>query len=80
MQVNSLRLWAATAPDAFNFEEFSSGDFVGAMAGNLAAHTLTRVLYPDDSTDMGQELRFAQEYFLVASLARRLGATFPPSQ
>ncbi|HTJ64599.1 MAG TPA: glycogen/starch/alpha-glucan phosphorylase [Alphaproteobacteria bacterium] len=64
--VNSLRLWSATAPDAFNFQEFSTGDFVGAMVGNLAAHTLTRVLYPDDSTDRGQELRFAQEYFLVA--------------
>ncbi len=64
--INSLRLWSATAPDFFNFQEFSSGDFVGAMVGNLAAHTLTRVLYPDDSTDMGQELRFAQEYFLVA--------------
>jgi starch phosphorylase len=64
--INSLRLWSAAAPDAFNFQEFSSGDFVGAMVGNLSAHTLTRVLYPDDSTDMGQELRFAQEYFLVA--------------
>ena len=64
--INTLRLWSATAPDYFNFQEFSSGDFVGAMAGNLAAHTLTRVLYPDDSTDRGQELRFAQEYFLVA--------------
>ena len=64
--INSLRLWSATAPDYFNFQEFSSGDFVGAMAGNLAAHTVIRVLYPDDSTDRGQELRFAQEYFLVA--------------
>src|SRR6266446_2966405 len=64
--VNSLRLWAAAAPDYFDFQEFSSGDFVGALVGNLAAHTLTRVLYPDDSTEMGQALRFAQEHFLVA--------------
>jgi len=64
--VNTLRLWAAAAPDYFDFQEFSSGDFVGALVGNLAAHTLTRVLYPDDSTEMGQALRFAQEYFLVA--------------
>ena len=64
--VNTLRLWAAAAPDYFDFREFSSGDFVGALVGNLAAHTLTRVLYPDDSTEMGQALRFAQEYFLVA--------------
>ncbi len=61
-----LRLWAAAAPDYFDFQEFSHGDFVGALAEKLAAETLTRVLYPDDSTSMGQGLRFVQEYFLVA--------------
>jgi starch phosphorylase len=64
--INTLRLWAAAAPDYFNFQEFSIGDFVGALAGTLAAESLTRVLYPDDSTSMGQALRFVQEYFLVA--------------
>jgi glycogen phosphorylase len=64
--VNTLRLWAAAAPDYFDFQEFSSGDFVGALAGSLAAESLARVLYPDDSTSMGQGLRFVQEYFLVA--------------
>src|SRR6202048_497541 len=64
--VNTLRLWAAAAPDYFDFQEFSKGDFVGAMAETLAAESLTRVLYPDDSTSMGQGLRFVQEYFLVA--------------
>ena len=64
--VNTLRLWGAATHDYFDFQEFSSGDFVGALAGNLAAHTLTRVLYPDDSTELGQALRFVQEYFLVA--------------
>jgi glycogen phosphorylase len=64
--INSLRLWSATAHDSFDFQEFSTGDFVGALVGSIAAHTLTRVLYPDDSTEMGQGLRFAQEYFLVA--------------
>jgi glycogen phosphorylase len=64
--INTLRLWAATAPDYFDFKEFSSGDFVGAVAETLTAETLTRVLYPDDSTSMGQGLRFVQEYFLVA--------------
>src|SRR5207344_253752 len=44
----------------------SAGDFVGALAGTLAAESLTRVLYPDDSTSMGEALRFIQEYFLVA--------------
>jgi glycogen phosphorylase len=64
--VNSLRLWAAAAPDYFDFQEFSRGDFIGALAEKLAAETLTRVLYPDDSTSLGQGLRFVQEYFLVA--------------
>jgi starch phosphorylase len=64
--INTLRLWAAAAPDFFNFQEFSGGDFVGALAETLAAESLTRVLYPDDSTSQGQGLRFVQEYFLVA--------------
>ena len=65
--VNTLRLWAATAPDYFDFQEFSSGDFVAALAGSLTAESITRVLYPDDSTTVGQALRFVQEYFLVAA-------------
>ena len=64
--INTLRLWAAAAPDYFNFQQFSGGEFVGALAETLAADSLTRVLYPDDSTSMGQGLRFMQEYFLVA--------------
>ena len=64
--VNTLRLWAAATPDYFDFQAFSHGEFVGALAERLGAESLTRVLYPDDSTSMGQGLRFVQEYFLVA--------------
>jgi starch phosphorylase len=64
--VNTLRLWAAAAPDCFDFKTFSHGDFIGAVAETLRAESLTRVLYPDDSTSHGQGLRFVQEYFLVA--------------
>ncbi len=64
--INTLRLWAAAVPDYFDFQEFGTGDFVGALGGTLEAESLTRVLYPDDSTAAGQELRFMQEYFLVA--------------
>src|SRR6185436_18435386 len=64
--INTLRLWAAAAPDYFDFQRFSAGDFVGALAETLGAESLTRVLYPDDSTSNGQGLRFIQEYFLVA--------------
>jgi starch phosphorylase len=64
--INTLRLWAARAPHDFEFAQFSSGDFIGALAESLTAETLTRVLYPDDSTANGKGLRFLQEYFLVA--------------
>jgi glycogen phosphorylase len=63
--VNTLRLWAASSPEFFDFGEFSSGDFVGAIVDRVLAETVTRVLYPDDSTVAGQALRFVQEYFLV---------------
>jgi len=63
--VNTLRLWGAGSPDNFDFAEFSSGDFVGAIVDRVVAETVTRVLYPDDSTTAGQALRFVQEYFLV---------------
>jgi glycogen phosphorylase len=74
--VNTLRLWAATAPDVFDFQVFSSGDFVGAVGEVLAAESLTRVLYPDDSTNQGQALRFIQEHFLVACSLRDLVRRF----
>ena len=64
--INTLRLWAAAAPNYFDFQEFGAGDFVGALGETLEAESLTRVLYPDDSTTIGQGLRFIQEYFLVA--------------
>jgi glucan phosphorylase len=64
--INTLRLWEARTTDYFDFQEFGHGEFVGAMAEALEAASLTRVLYPDDSTTTGQGLRFVQEYFLVA--------------
>ena len=64
--VNTLRLWTAATPDYFDFQQFSGGDFIGALAETLTAETLTRVLYPDDSTAEGKGLRFLQQYFLVA--------------
>jgi starch phosphorylase len=77
--INTLRLWAAAAPESFDFQAFSHGEFVSALAERLTAESLTRVLYPDDSTSMGQALRFVQEYFLVAcslaDLVRRFRRT-----
>ena len=74
--INTLRLWVAAAPEVFDFQEFSQGDFVGALAEKLVTETLTRVLYPDDSTSMGQGLRFVQEYFLVACSLADIIRTF----
>ena len=77
--INTLRLWAASSPEVFDFGEFSSGDFVGAIVDRMAADTVTRVLYPDDSTVAGQALRFVQEYFLaccsLADIVRRFRRT-----
>ena len=64
--INTLRLWAAASTDYFDFQRFSSGDFVAALTETLTAESLTRVLYPDDSTSMGRALRLVQQYFLVA--------------
>src|SRR5215469_14603600 len=64
--VNTLRLWGAIAPDYFDFQRFSAGEFVASVTESLVAESLTRVLYPDDSTERGRGLRLAQEYFLVA--------------
>src|SRR5262249_48606934 len=77
--INTLRLWAAAAPDYFDLQAFSRGHFIAAFAESLAAESLTRVLYPDASTMRGQALRFLQEYFLVAcslaDLVRRFRQT-----
>ncbi|MGH7617256.1 MAG: glycogen/starch/alpha-glucan phosphorylase [Gemmatimonadaceae bacterium] len=64
--INTLRLWAAAAPNTFDFAEFSQGDFAGAVIQNVAAESITRVLYPDDSTEAGRALRFMQQYFMVS--------------
>src|SRR5215468_9957381 len=74
--INTLRLWEAGTPNAFDFSEFSSGDFVAAVHDRIAAEHLTRVLYPDDSTERGRTLRLAQEYFLVACSLADIVARF----
>lgn len=74
--IATLRLFTAVSGEGFDFGEFSSGDFVGALAGTLAAESLTRVLYPNDSTTQGRMLRFVQEYFLVACALRDLVRRF----
>jgi starch phosphorylase len=74
--INTLRLWRGSSPDHFDFGEFSSGDFVGAIVDRIVTDTFTRVLYPDDSTKAGQALRFFQEYFLVCCSLADIVARF----
>jgi starch phosphorylase len=64
--VSTLRLWKAEAPDAFDFDVFSKGDFLSAVEGRERAEAVTKVLYPSDEAEAGRELRLTQEYFLVA--------------
>ena len=64
---NTLRLWEARAPHGFNLERFNAGDFAGAAEPEALARTISRVLYPDDSTEIGKALRLKQEYFFTAA-------------
>lgn len=66
-RVNTLRLWTARAFDPIRLDRFNAGDYQGALAGQLAAETLVRVLYPSDSSPAGQELRLRQEYFFSSA-------------
>ena len=64
---STLRLWSAHGGETFNLEEFNRGDHLAAVATRSANQNLSRVLYPDDSTWNGRELRLRQEYFLVSA-------------
>ena len=65
--VNNLRLWKAEASEAFNFEAFNAGNYDRAVAEKMSSETISKVLYPNDNTPQGKELRLAQQYFFVAA-------------
>ncbi|MEG1343770.1 MAG: glycogen/starch/alpha-glucan phosphorylase, partial [Pseudomonas sp.] len=65
--VNTLRLWRARALEELHLERFNAGDHLGAVAEVARAESISRVLYPADSTEAGQELRLRQEYFFVCA-------------
>ena len=64
--VNSLRLWSAKAVDEFDLADFNKGSYVDAVETKVLAENLTKVLYPNDNTTAGKELRLRQQYFFVA--------------
>jgi len=63
---NTLRLWAAEAPESFDFEAFNAGDYVGAVQEKMMSENLSKVLYPNDNISQGKRLRLAQQIFFVS--------------
>jgi glycogen phosphorylase len=64
--INMLRLWRARASDSFDFKLFDTGDYARAVAQKVESETISKVLYPNDNTAQGRELRLKQQYFFVA--------------
>ena len=65
--INTLRLWSAKPGQLFDLSRFNQGDYLDAAQQEVLAETLTRVLYPDDSTPQGRELRLKQEFFFTSA-------------
>ncbi len=65
--VNTLRLWKAAATEEFDLYEFNAGDYAESMAAKNSAENITMVLYPNDSSENGKELRLRQQYFLASA-------------
>ena len=65
--VNTLRLWRARAEEDLQLDRFNAGDHLGAVVDVVRAESISRVLYPADSTEAGQELRLRQEFFFVSA-------------
>jgi starch phosphorylase len=63
---NTLRLWSAMAPDAFDFASFNAGDYTRAVLGKVKSETLSKVLYPNDEFEQGKRLRLSQQIFFVS--------------
>jgi glycogen phosphorylase len=68
--VNTLRLWSAKSTREFNLNYFNSGDYVRAIEDKTFSETISKVLYPDDHTTAGKELRLKQQYFFVSATLR----------
>ena len=65
--VNTLRLWKATATDEFNLDEFNAGSYPESVAAKNDAEHITMVLYPNDASESGKQLRLRQQYFLASA-------------
>src|SRR5438128_8306360 len=65
--VNNMRLWSAKASREFNLKYFNEGNYIKAVEQKNESENLSKVLYPDDTTQMGRELRLKQQYFFVCA-------------
>ena len=65
--VHTIRCWSAVAPDAMHLSEIAAGDYEAAVSRRIEAERLTKLLYPDDRTESGRELRLRQEFFFVCA-------------
>ena len=74
--VNYLRLWESRASEEFDFEAFNRGGYVEAVREKNVSETISKVLYPNDKTESGKELRLAQQYFFVACSLRDIFRRF----
>ena len=77
--VNFLRLWESRATEEFDFEAFNSGGYEQAVHQKNMAETVSKVLYPNDKTEVGKELRLVQQYFFVACSLRDIIRRFHKS-
>ncbi|XP_050524267.1 glycogen phosphorylase isoform X2 [Daktulosphaira vitifoliae] len=82
--VNTMRLWSAKSPVEFNLKFFNDGDYIQAVLDRNLAENITRVLYPNDNSFEGKELRLKQEYFMCSAtlqdIIRRFKASKPGCQ
>ena len=74
--INTLRLWSAEAIEKFDFRAFDEGDYIYSVKAQDEAETISRILYPNDSTDEGKRLRLKQQYFFTSASLQDLVRKF----
>jgi starch phosphorylase len=79
-RVNTLRLWTAKAENELDLLTFNKSEYTEAVAEQIKAETITKILYPEDSTKVGKQLRLEQQYFFVAASIQDAIRTFYPGQ
>ncbi|MBK9021308.1 MAG: glycogen/starch/alpha-glucan phosphorylase [Sulfuritalea sp.] len=78
--VNNMRLWAAKASRDFDLRYFNEGNYIAAVEDKNESENLSKVLYPDDTTEMGRELRLKQQYFFVSASLQDMLYRFAKSE